>query len=419
MTGGDWHAAAVWSALVFGGITVGGAMAADHPEFLINAAPFYGHWSVEFGPGLALSVLTAAVLVVAAPVAARLLAWRRLLVAAATAAFVWSVALALSVGSYGLTKPLTTPEEYLHGVRYVHNPGEFLRSFTTVLPSYPTHIKGHPPGLVLLLWLLDQVGLGSPVWASVLVVAVGASAVPAVLLTLRHVAGEDAARRAAPFLVITPAAVWLATSGDALFTGVVAWAVAITVVATQRTGRGWPLVAGAAWAGALLLSYGLVLVAPVATAVAWHRRRLYALLPIAATTVVLLGLLGAATGFWWPAGLAATHRAYLAGVASRRPASVFLWLNVVAVAGAAGPAIAPALRRARGPVILLAAGAVAGLALADLSLLSKAEIERIWLPWIPWLLTATAVLPAVHRRAWLTAQAATGLALQIALRSHW
>ena len=30
--------------------------------------------------------------------------------------------------------------------------------FTDALPAYPTHIKGHPPGLVFLLWALSRVG---------------------------------------------------------------------------------------------------------------------------------------------------------------------------------------------------------------------------------------------------------------------
>jgi hypothetical protein len=97
-----------------------------------------------------------------------------------------------------------------------------------------------------------------------------------------------------------------------------------------------------------------------------------------------------------------------------------VWLNLSALAIAVGPAIAPALRRLRttGPALLVA-GALAGVALADLSLLSKGEVERIWLPWVPWILVATLALPHRRRHPWLAAQAATGIALQLALRSSW
>jgi hypothetical protein len=54
-------------------------------------------------------------------------------------------------------------------------------------------------------------------------------------------------------------------------------------------------------------------------------------------------------------------------------------------------------------VSLLAIGA------ADLSGLSKAEVERIWLPYAIWLLAAAACLPAAHRRRWLAVQALTAL----------
>lgn len=48
---------------------------------------------------------------------------------------------------------------------------------------------------------------------------------------------------------------------------------------------------------------------------------------------------------------------------------------------------------------------------ADLSGLSKAEVERIWLPFAVWLPVATAHLSAGHRRWWLAAQAGTALAV--------
>jgi methylthioxylose transferase len=50
-------------------------------------------------------------------------------------------------------------------------------------------------------------------------------------------------------------------------------------------------------------------------------------------------------------------------------------------------------------------------AAADVSGLSKAEVERIWLPFAVWLLVAVARLPAGDRRWWLAGQGVTALAV--------
>jgi hypothetical protein len=63
--------------------------------------------------------------------------------------------------------------------------------------------------------------------------------------------------------------------------------------------------------------------------------------------------------------------------------------------------------------------AMAAILTADLSGLSKAETERIWLPYAIWLLPSAALLPAPSRRWWLAAQAATALAVNHLLLTHW
>ena len=50
--------------------------------------------------------------------------------------------------------------EQLTAVPLVGSPGRFLASFTELLPTYATHVRGHPPGGVLALWGLDEIGLG-------------------------------------------------------------------------------------------------------------------------------------------------------------------------------------------------------------------------------------------------------------------
>jgi hypothetical protein len=70
-------------------------------------------------------------------------------------------------------------------------------------------------------------------------------------------------------------------------------------------------------------------------------------------------------------------------------------------------------------VAVLVAGAVAAVLLADLSLMSKAEVERIWLPFVPWLTLAVVFLPARWRRPALAVQLGTALVVQHLLYTSW
>ena len=72
-------------------------------------------------------------------------------------------------------------------------------------------------------------------------------------------------------------------------------------------------------------------------------------------------------------------------------------------------------------VWLLVAGALLALTAAHLSQYSKAEVERIWLLFFPWIAVAGGVLVAATARSaiWVGAQAATAIALQAALVSKW
>ena len=56
---------------------------------------------------------------------------------------------------------------------------------------------------------------------------------------------------------------------------------------------------------------------------------------------------------------------------------------------------------------------------ADLSALSKAETERIWLPFQMWILAAPALLPRQTHRFWLAVQASTALAINHLVLTNW
>jgi len=56
---------------------------------------------------------------------------------------------------------------------------------------------------------------------------------------------------------------------------------------------------------------------------------------------------------------------------------------------------------------------------ADVSLMSKAEVERIWLPFVPWLMLSLAFLPDRWRRPGLAVQVGFALVVQHLLWSDW
>ena len=349
--------------------------------------------------------------------------WPTLLVATAVGALAWAIALALIDGPEELTQPLLS-HQYLHTVAQIDNLGTFLRTFTHQISHYNIHTQGHPPGLIVVLWIMNRIGLGGVRSNAALVFAGGAAAVVAVLVATRNVAGEHIARRAVPFLVLAPAAVaW--TSGDPFYAGVGAWAVTCLVLATSRRGRqsdGLAVLGGLLFAATINLSYGLALLAIIPVIVAVWRRQYRVVWIAAATLMVAVMLVWVGTGFAWWDGLAATRHQYFAGVANRRPYDYFLVGNLATFAIVIGPAIVVALTRLRrGPFAVLVGAAVAVVLVADISGMSKAEVERIWLPFVPWVMVAGALLTTRVRsaRVWLALQAGGALVFAVAIRSPW
>ena len=413
-----------WAALIGIAWRWGSALNAEGATIQLNAPPLFGHWDLRAGPDLLIPAAAAAAIVLAAPAATRAQRWPGLLAVTGLAAFGWAVALALTEGPGGLSRPLEGPSDYLAAVALVDSPGTLLSTFTDRIDEYTTHVRSHPPGMLLALWGLEEIGLGGAWPAAVVIIAVASSAAPAALIALRAVADEASARRAAPFLVLVPGAVWIATTADALYMGIGAWAVALTVLAVVATGRRSHLLAaggGLLFGAALLLSYGLALLGIIPLAVAVARRRLRPLLVAGAgVAAVMLALLAA--GFWWLDGLLAVREQYLGSIAQTRPYDFFLVSNLAAFGLAAGPVAAVALARLRDRrVWLLVGGALAAVLIADLSGMSKAEVERIWLPFLPWVLLAASALPATpgRMRLLLGAQAACAIAIQVGVRTLW
>jgi hypothetical protein len=170
-----------------------------------------------------------------------------------------------------------------------------------------------------------------------------------------------------------------------------------------------------------------VLLAPVALAVCLLRRAWWAAL-LAVVGVALVVATFAAAGFWWLDGYHLVIQRYYQDLGRTRPYDYWVWANLVGLAIATGPVLAPGLRRAvldpirtrrLRPVAVLVLAAAVAVAVADKSGLSKAEVERIWLPFGVWLTSGAALLPPASRRWWLAAQAVTALVVGHFVMTSW
>jgi hypothetical protein len=414
--------------LVLAAATIGTAIEHRDGSLRVGWPPLLATWDPHVGPGTPAAVVVAVAAVAHGPSLAARLPWRPLLLAVWGASMAWTWSLALVDGWYrGVAEQLTTRNEYLRVIGRFHDIPRALRDFDHHIlidapANWPAHVAGHPPGATLTFVLLDHAGLRGGGWAGAFVITVGTTAAVAVLIALRALGDEQRARRAAPFLVLTPGAVWVGTSADGYFTAVAAWAVALLALAV--TGRR-PAAAGFA-SGLLLgltayLSYGLTLFALIAAAVLLlgpHRTRP---LPFLLAGLAVVPAVFTALGFdWWEAYRLLVTR-YHQGAGGVRPYGYWVWANLACTVFIVGPATVAGLRRTRvsraDALGTLVAAALLALLVADVSGMSKAETERIWLPFAIWLLPACAALP--RPRVWLAAQAVLALLVNHLLLTGW
>ncbi|MFC9030435.1 MULTISPECIES: hypothetical protein [Streptomyces] len=441
----DLTAAALAALLVTAAILIGRYVQNRTGTLQVQWPPLLASWDPHLGPGTP-AALTLAVLVIAygPPLAARL-PWRGLLAAAWATSTAWVFSMALIDGWYrGVERRLTTKHEYLRVIDRFDDIPATLRDFTNHIVigepgNWPAHVAGHPPGATLTFVWLDRIGLGGGAWAAIWCVVVGSSAVLAALITVRVLAGERLARRAAPFLVLAPAAVWAGVSADGYFAAVAAWSVALLALAATRRVR-FP--AAAAVGGGLLfgwtcyLSYGLGLMGAVLLAVLVLARTARPVVPFLLGALVVPVAFTLAGFNWWTAYHLLVER-YYQGAGGVRPYAYWVWANLACAVLAAGLAAVAGVRRsasyAPGAVQALRTGALApaqrlallvlaalvALLAADLSGMSKAETERIWQPFLLWLLPAAALLPARTARYWLVASVVPALLINHLLWTGW
>ena len=402
---------------------------------LAGTAPLLGRWLPHVNAATGGAVILAAAVVWWGPAVAARLAWRRLVALAWLTAFAWTMALTLIDGwKRGFVDRMVGFYEYRHDLHSVGGIHSYFQHFASHIPSpragaWDIESSAHPPLGLLTFAELHRIGLSGPGWASLFCVVVGTSAAAAVLITIRVISGEDLGRRAAPFVALAPAAVWIGVSADAYYAGVAAWGLTLLALAASRTIR-YPTMLSAA-AGLLLgwavyLNYGLILMAIPAVAVLFAFRNYRpALAACLGALAVAAGI--TALGFWWFEGLDLLRQRYLSTIAMDRPFDYWVWGDLVALICAIGLPAAIALRRAfdgdrlraRAGLNILLVSMVAAVSVADLSGLSKAETERIWLPFAVWLVAAPALLPRRSHRTCLAVQAIGALLINSLLLTTW
>jgi hypothetical protein len=380
------------------------------------------------------------------------------------------LALAYVDGSDGVGQILDDPYEYMNTARArADDFPVMLEEYVERIPydgqpsNWVVHVAGHPPGAIGFYILLVRLGIDTGFSAGLVTTVLGASTGVAVLLTLRTLGAEQLARRAAPFLALGPAAIWVCVSADGLFAAVGAWGLAALAVAATRRSTGpmvaWSVVAGLLLGYVVMMSYGLPLLGILCLAILWLAGS-WKPLPIAALAALAVVLAFAAYGFYYWEAIPALHDRYHEGVGGRRPTLYWLWGSIAAFLFATGPLAGagvawlgtdkarprvpvrtepgarrtaagtatgllarvprfPAERTPRHVVWVLCAAGVLTVLAADATQMSKAEVERIWLPFAPWVLLGCALLPERWRRNGLWLQLAAALVIQHLVRTTW
>lgn len=408
-------------------------------EMFAQAAPIFGWWDAHVGWGTVPAIAIGLGTTLWGPTVAQRLPWRAVPWVTWATACAWAFALAMVDGwSLGFARRLETSNEYLRQVPSVTDIPYAVRSFSSRIldfqpDSWITHVSGHPPGALLTFVWLDRIGLSGGAWAGLLCLLVGSSASAAIVVALRALSGAEIARSAAPFVAVAPTAIWIAVSADGYFAGVAAWGLALLALAVRGTTR-LSLLTGAG-AGLLLgwgifLNYGLGLIALPAVAVLIAakdvRSALRALVPAVVAALAVVGVFALA-GFWWFDGYVMVQERYWQGIAMNRPFQYWAWANFASVVCAVGLGTVAGVSRAfgltpikgRSGVHLLVLGALLAIVCADLSMLSKAEVERIWLPYTIWLTAAGALLPPQSRRWWMGLNVIGALALNHLILTNW
>ncbi len=308
--------------------------------------------------------------------------------------------------------------EYLPSLRYLHDGvGRYVGHFTTLLPDLSTHVKGNPPGPLVVMQLL---GIDTPGRLTAACIGAGALCAPLAYALGRELGGERRGRVSAAVTVFCPSAVLFGvTSVDYAFAAVGmmgAWLLVDGRSSARAVGciavaigsfLSWVLLAVPVWAAFCVLARDGRRAAA--------RTALCAFGAIAALTLAL----HLVWGYDPLAILRALRPIYAHGVASRRPYWFWLFGSPAAYLAMLGAPVAWLALRAA------AAREPAALALAVVILVSaivgftKAETERIWLPFVPLACVAAAAIPVRRLGPLLGFLAAQAIVVEILFNTVW
>jgi methylthioxylose transferase len=487
--------------------TIWGRRVQKNPDVKLGAAPLVGQWKFRPSIGFLMPIGLALLIIVAIPrLFVRLQTrWVVLSSVGLTAAF--TAALAGADGRVAMLAPVVHRSEYWFWANKMPPTRQMLAKYDQYdfIVNFGTHIKGHPPGYMLMFKALAALGLAKPwIIASLSYISAGVVA-GSVLVVARRFGTAKLTRKAAPVLMLAPYAVWMGTSADAVFSALVALGAAGIAMATTSAQDGrrrvFAILAGLSIGAALYSSWGTVTCGPILLGVLWcgagrnagrdswqggtpgrkrgsgkwleqdpghsskpqlaqelaqelahnelrasHRRfsfgsmlttltvtvrdRMKQAFGVAIWAITGMGAIAAtmtALGYNWFAGMGLTKRLYWKGTAQFRPWKYFLIGNlgvtfiaigVVAVLGI-GVAMSGSASTQRDNrwLRLVVICALISVIAADLSQYSKGEVERIWLPFMPWLTVPAALLN--RHRFWLVLQAMNAIGLQVMLISKW
>ena len=313
-----------------------------------SVPPLHAEWDPRVGWSTAPALLLAVLGVRHAAALSESLPWRRLLLVVFLAGLAWMLAQAFVDGSHGVSRILGEQYEYLRTARSTTDLHATLQEYVGRIRlaagprHWPVHVAGHPPGALTFFVALDRIGLGSGFGAGMVVTVLAATTAVAVLVATRVLGAETLARRAAPFLVLGPAAVWQSVSADAMFAATAAWGVACLALAATRRSLVWSVLAGLLLGSCVMMSYGLPLLGVLAVAVLVVARSWFPLVPAAVAALAVVAVF-ALMGFSYLDALPAIHDRYYEGVGGRRPWAYWMWGDLAALAFSAGPLVGAGL----------------------------------------------------------------------------
>jgi hypothetical protein len=410
-------------------VLVGQAIKAAGGQLGVFSPPFYVYWHPKAGvlAALSIGVLTAAAAVTPAWI------WRtRRPFVFAGAVFALALALGVSLniargGPHELYAIFQTtsggsPEsgnEYLlglpaldHGVRF------YVEHFGSLIPSLPQKVTGNPPGPLIALHLL---GIQTPEALAALCIGTGALTAPLAYGLGRTLGGEERGRVAGVLTAFAPSLLlWGVTSADYAF-ATLGLACACLLLRERSASRTMGALAAAA---ATFFSWLLFAIPAWAVLVVLRRdgpRRALELASICTlATLAVYATLTLTLGYEPLAVLKATDSVYEHGIAHVRPYAYWVVGSPMAWVIALGLPIAWEWLRAaaaRDPAalalaVIVVVGAVLGF--------TKAETERIWLPFVPLACVAAASeLSARQLRVALWLLVAQALAVELLFDTIW